>query len=121
MGSLTYGGTTVEFDDRLLAHLQIVVVNKLRRHDGFVLSWRDGEEMGGGRSAIWLDPSTPVYFTFDGSRVPGIDRDWLRRLADSADSSTGLVAMDESGHAMAAGRRSAARLGRQRERRFEHA
>jgi len=120
MGSLTYGGTAVEFDDRLLSHLQIVVVNKLRRHEGFVLSWRDCPEMGEGRSAIWLDPSIPLYFKFDGSRLPEIDRDWLHRLAESADSSTGLVVMDESGHPMTAGRRLSPRVTHRLEQRLQH-
>ena len=105
MGMLTYAGVAVEFDDRLLAHLEIVIVNKLRRHEGFVLSWRDCSDMGDGRSAIWLDPSIPLYFKFDGSRVPAINLDWLERLADSASSSTGLVVSDEDGLPERAGRR----------------
>lgn len=105
MGSLTYDTTVIEFDDRLLAHLQIVIVNKLRRHESFAMSWRDSAEAGEGRSAIWLDPSIPLYFKFDGSRVPAINRDWLERLADSASSSTGLVVSDEDGLPERAGRR----------------
>lgn len=97
MGSLTYDGTVIEFDDRLLAHLQIVIINKLRRHESFAMSWRDSAAVGDGRSAIWLDPSIPLYFKFDGSRVPSIDREWIERLADSAASSTGLLVIDEQG------------------------
>ncbi len=33
MGTLTYDAVVTEFDDRLLAHLQIVIVNKLGRHE----------------------------------------------------------------------------------------
>ncbi|MDN4598621.1 hypothetical protein [Leifsonia virtsii] len=49
------------------------------------------------RSAIWIDPSIPLYFKFDGSRVPDIDREWLARLSASADSSLGLIVTDEEG------------------------
>jgi len=97
MGSLTYDSIVIEFEDRLLAHLQIVIVNKLRRRESFAMSWRDAPEVGDGRSAIWLDPSIPIYFKFDGSRVPSINREWVERLAESAGSSHGLVVMGEDG------------------------
>ena len=97
MGTLTYDSIVIEFEDRLLAHLQIVIFNKLRRRESFAMSWRDAPEAGDGRSAIWLDPSIPIYFKFDGSRVPAINRDWVERLAESAASSHGLVVTGEFG------------------------
>jgi hypothetical protein len=104
MGTLTYGTAVIEFDDRLLAHLQIVIVNKLRRRESFAMSWRDLLDAGGGRSAIWLDASIPLYFKFEGSRVPAINREWVERLSDSAASSTGLIVTDEDGESRHAGR-----------------
>ena len=89
MGSLIYDSTVIEFDDRLLLHLQIVIFNKLRRRESFAMSWRDSPEIGDGRSTIWLDPSIPLYFKFSGSRIPAVNRDWLEILADSASSSSG--------------------------------
>jgi len=97
MGSLTYDSIVIEFEDRLLAHLQIVIVNKLRRRESFAMSWRDSPDVGDGRSAIWLDPSIPIYFKFDGSRVPAINREWVERLAESAAGSHGLVVTGEDG------------------------
>jgi hypothetical protein len=97
MGALTYGGMTILFEDRLLAHLQIVIINKLRRRECFAMSWRDSDQVGDGRSTIWLDPSIPIYFKFDGSRVPAISSDWVHQLAVSADSSHGLIVTDEEG------------------------
>jgi len=42
MGKLTYDSTlTVDFDDRVLAHLQLVIGAKLRRAESFYFSWRD--------------------------------------------------------------------------------
>jgi len=104
MGSLIYDSTVVEFDDRLLLHLQIVIVNKLRRRESFAMSWRDSPEIGDGRSTIWLDPSIPLYFKFAGSRTPTIDRDWIERLAESAASSSGLLVTDEDGRLETSGR-----------------
>jgi hypothetical protein len=97
MGALIYDGSVIDFDDRLLAHLEIVIVNKLRRREGFAMSWRDAAEAGDGRSTIWLDPSIPLYFKFSGSRSPAIDREWIERLAESAASSTGLIVCAENG------------------------
>ena len=104
MGSLTYHNTVVTFDDQVLAHLQIIIVNKLRRHESFAMSWRDSEEVGDGRSAIWLDPSIPLYFKFDGSRSPRIDREWI----ESANSSRGLIVTDAEGKPAGASRPFAA-------------
>lgn len=97
MGSLTYDSIVIHFEDRLLAHLQIVIVNKLRRRESFAMSWRDSTEVGDGRSAIWLDPSIPIYFKFDGSRVPSINKDWVDQLAESANGPQGLVVTGEDG------------------------
>jgi hypothetical protein len=87
MGSISYDGLVVVVDDRTLTHLQIVIVNKLRRGEAFLMSWKDSVEAGSGRSAIWMHPQVLIYFKFDGSRVPAINERWLRELADSAESS----------------------------------
>jgi hypothetical protein len=97
MGSISYDGLVVAVDDRTLTHLQIVIVNKLRRGDAFLMSWKDSVEAGSGRSAIWLHPQVLIYFKFDGSRVPAINERWLHELADSAESSRGLIVTTETG------------------------
>jgi hypothetical protein len=97
MGSLTYDGTTIGIDDRALTHLQIVIVNKLRRGESFLMSWKDSPEIGDGRSSVWMHPYMLLYFKFDGSRVPEIDGEWLADLSESADSSRGLIVMAEHG------------------------
>jgi len=99
MGSLTYDRVTVEFDDRILAHLQIVIVQKLRRGESFLLSWRNAAEAGNGRSSAWLHPAIPLYFKFSGGQPPSINPLWLAQLTRSANSSQGLVATGEE-HAM---------------------
>lgn len=97
MGKLLYGasGVEIEFDDRTLTHVQIVIANKLRRRESFFFSWRDDPAVGDGRSSIWLDPSVPLYFTYFGGRVPSINRTWIDLLTVSANSSGGLQLVQE--------------------------
>lgn len=105
MGTLTYDGVVVEFDDRLLAHLQIVIVQKLRCGESFLLSWKDAVSIGNGRSSVWLHPAIPLYFKFWGSRPPTINRQWIAELTASANSAHGLVVFGEDGsHQPTAGR-----------------
>ncbi|WP_375386831.1 ATP-dependent DNA ligase [uncultured Amnibacterium sp.] len=102
MGTLSYGHAIVEFDDRTLSHLQIVIMQKFRRGESFPMSWIDSIAIGDGRSAWWLTPSNPVFFKFDGSRVPAVDQAWVDRLTRSAESPRGLVVTDVDGGLIAA-------------------
>jgi len=95
MGTLTYDGMFVRFDDRVLAHVQIVIVQKLRRGESFLMSWRDSDSVGDGRSSIWLDRSIPLYFKFAGGHTPDLNREWIAALALSADSPRGLIVTSE--------------------------
>ncbi len=61
-------GASVELDDRVLAHLQVVIYAKLRRNEAFAFTWNHGSEHGGGRSSIWLHPTTPLQFFFYGGQ-----------------------------------------------------
>jgi hypothetical protein len=99
MGTLQYDGVLVEFDDRLLAHLQIVIVQKIRRGESFLMSWRDSSDTGDGHSAIWIHPTQNLYFKFVGSRNPTINQDWLDQLMLSANSPRGLLVMREGSRA----------------------
>ena len=97
MGSLFYGspGKEIAFDDRALAHLQIVITAKLRRRESFVFSWSNTLREGSGRGAIWLDPSSTLYFHYSGSRQPLINREWLAVLAKSSNTPAGLQFTEE--------------------------
>ncbi len=98
MGKLIYAGTTeIGFDDRVLAHLQIVVGLKLRRKEGFFFSWRDEQSVGDGRSAIWIDPAIPLLFRYSGGRQPKINKAWLEALTLSSNSAQGLQLTEEIG------------------------
>ena len=92
MGKLLYGDSDIEieFDDRALTHLQIVIGSKLRRGESFFFSWKDDPAIGDGRSSIWLDKSIPLYFKFFGGKMPTLNREWLEILTMSANSTVGL-------------------------------
>ena len=97
MGSLVYDGRTTHFDDRTLLHLQIVIVQKLERNERLLMSWKEGEAVGDGRTAIWLSPDVPLLFRFTDSAVAEVDEAWLERLGSSANSRSGLVVTDVNG------------------------
>ena len=99
MGKILYGdsGMEVVFDDRAMAHLQLVINSKLRRNEGFFLSWKDDVSVGDGRSSIWLSASIPLYFRYSGSKPISINREWLETLTLSANSTQGLQYTPEPG------------------------
>jgi hypothetical protein len=94
---MSYDGLSVQFEDRLLAHLHILILQKFRSKQSFVMSWVDGLGAGSGRTVIWLTPDLPIVFKFAGSRLPAIDRNWLAVLSESAESSNGLIVTNERG------------------------
>jgi hypothetical protein len=95
MGRLHYDGMTFDFDDRLLAHLQIVISAKLRRSEAFFLSWTPKPATGDGRHAIWVDTGVPIHLAYSGSRPPAINRAWVEKLALGANSAGGLIITEE--------------------------
>lgn len=96
MGKLTYDASLViDFDDRILAHLQIVITNKLRRDESFIFSWRDDADVGDGRTTIWLHPTISLVYKFLGGRAPQINKLWLEALTATANSPGGLHIVKE--------------------------
>jgi hypothetical protein len=96
VGRLIYDNTTaVEFDDRVLAHLQLVIGTKLRRGESFYLTWMDDASVGDGRNAIWLHAAVPLRFKYNGSRRPTINATWIQQMMALANSSEGLRLIPE--------------------------
>lgn len=97
MGKLMYGAGAleVEFDDRALLHLEIVIANKLRLGESFMFTWKDDNSVGNGRSTVWMDRAIPLHFKFYGSKVPTVNPRWLEELSASANSGTGLLLSPE--------------------------
>lgn len=91
MGRLVYGASKeVELDDRVLAHLKVVVLSKLRRGESLALSWTHDVSRGSDRSTIWVHPSASLQFVFGGSAKPELDRELVERLIDAANSPEGI-------------------------------
>jgi len=91
MGRFFYGtSVSAEFDDRVLAHLEIVITSKLRRSEGFSFSWRDDVRVGDGRTTVWVHSSSELVFKYFGGRPPMINRQWLDALSQSANAASGL-------------------------------
>jgi hypothetical protein len=96
MGSFHYDvGFSADFEDRLLAHLQIVIGAKLRRGEGFYFSWRDDGRVGNGRTTIWIHPAVSLRYKYYGGRMPRINPAWIRDLSISANSASGLQLVPE--------------------------
>lgn len=85
--------TSVEIDDRVLAHLRLVVMNKLRRNEPFMFDVDVND--GSGRRSFWIHASVPIQFHFYGGRRPRINRVWVEELVLSASSPNGLVIVPE--------------------------
>ncbi|MGV3712916.1 DUF7882 family protein [Pseudolysinimonas sp.] len=102
MGRLTYDGTIkVDFDDRVLAHLQLVIGAKIRRGESFHFSWRDDPSVGDGRTVVWIHPASNLSYKYYGSKQPAINRRWLEDLTTSANSAGGLHLVPEPSEAVA--------------------
>ncbi|GAB2831159.1 ATP-dependent DNA ligase [Microbacterium insulae] len=95
MGRFIYdtASNSVEIDDRTLAHLRIVVMNKLRRSEPFMFDVEVGD--GTGRRSFWIHPSVPLQFHFFGSRGPRINRLWVEEMMQAASGPTGLTILPE--------------------------
>jgi hypothetical protein len=91
IGKLIYGGIEIEFEDRALVHLQVVIGSKLRRGESFFLSWNDSPAIGDGRASVWLQSSIPLYFKYYGGKTPTLNREWIQVLTTSANSGQGLL------------------------------
>lgn len=93
MGTLRYHNEEFTFEDRVLAHLQVVISTKLRRSENFFLAWNVPAGSGSGRHALWIDNAIPLHITFSGSRPPQLNREWIESLMVS--SVTGGIRLSE--------------------------
>lgn len=96
MGKFIYDGQIrVDFEDRVLAHLQVVITTKLRRSESFTFMWKDDTTIGNGRTIVWLHESSSLVYKFYGSRTPQLNRTWLEVLTRAANSPSGLYVIPE--------------------------
>lgn len=95
MGNLIHGNHSYDFEDRLLAHLQFVIGQKLRKGEGFFLSWQKSHSEGDGRTSAWLSQYATIAFQYSGSREPEMSKAWVRALSALSHTSRGLIAISE--------------------------
>ncbi len=92
MGQFIYDDArAIEIEDRALNHLQLVIVDKLRRGECFALSLGDGDRT----VTMWLNPYTAIQFVYHGNRRPVVNRDWVEALAINAGVSGVLMLTPE--------------------------
>jgi len=96
MGKLVYDSSVkVDFEDRTLAHLQVVIDSKLRRGESFHFTWKDDASIGDGRTSIWVHPRCSLVYKYYGSRRPRLNMAWVDALAFAANAPTGLYIVPE--------------------------
>lgn len=97
MGALFYGDARVAIpiEDRALAHLQVVILSRLRRGESFAFSWDKPSSDGNGRGTIWLHPAIALAFDFSGGREASINRSWIDELLVTSMSMAGLRVIPE--------------------------
>jgi hypothetical protein len=105
MGFLIYGvAPAIRIEDRVLRHLQAVIIAKLRRGETFAFNWDqepgvEGAESGDDEAShgtIWISSASQLYFRYDGSRVGQLlNRHWLEVLMKASNSASGLYAAPE--------------------------
>jgi hypothetical protein len=99
VGQLLYGAgqTSIEIEDRDLAHLKIVMISKLRRNEAFSFSWhrKNGVPTDDRRITVWVNTTIELQFHFAEDAPPLINRRWLEALAISANTAGGLWLVPE--------------------------
>jgi hypothetical protein len=103
MGKFIYGvpPATVDIDDRVLAHLRMVMVTKLRRSEPFMFEFDLPASEGSGRRSFWVHPAVPMQFHFFGNREPRLNRAWIEELIREASGPMGLRIVPEPDDARA--------------------
>jgi len=96
MGALFYNGDDFEFEDRPLAHLQVVISTKLRRREPFVMSWRLPVEMGSGRRTVWIENGVAIHFAFATTLGTKLNPRWIEDMMVASARAGGLEVGPES-------------------------
>jgi hypothetical protein len=81
MGFLVYDTTReIAVEDRVLAHLQVVIIDKLRRAENFGLNLRSENRI----VMMWVTRSARLKFVYEGNRRPPINAAWVELMASEA-------------------------------------
>lgn len=89
MGHLTYGTREIPVEDRLLAHLSVIITQKLRRRECFLLTVPSGDRRLHAES-LWISANSDIGFAYAGNRVPSFNHEWLEQMMNESFSTQGL-------------------------------
>ena len=81
-------------DDRVLAHVKAVVTAKMRRGEGFLISWTDSGEVGHGRNSVWVHPECDLHYKFDADTPPKLDPAVLEEMNIQSIQARGIELAD---------------------------
>jgi hypothetical protein len=104
MGALIYGiAPAIEMDDRVLRHLQVVMIQKLRRNESFAFNWDqqpgvtgDTQHSKGTHGTIWISDASQLYFRYDGPRQKhALNPFWVDQLMKATYKADGLSVLPE--------------------------
>jgi len=95
MGWLHYESMMFSTEDRTLAHLEVALLQKLRRGECFFFRWRIAPENGSGRVALWCSPGIALRFRFGSAEPVEINKTWVEELIASSYSDGGMELSDE--------------------------
>ena len=92
MGFLVYDTTrAIVVEDRVLAHLQVVIIDKLRRAENFGLNLRSENHI----VMMWVTRSARLQFVYEGNRRPRINDAWVELMASEAGLTGSLQLLPE--------------------------
>ncbi len=89
MGTLKYGTRELPVEDRLLAHVGVVVTQKLRRRECFLLTLHPADRRSE-TDAIWVSAYNDISFAYSGNRIPSLNHAWLELMMTQSYSMHGL-------------------------------
>ena len=97
MGTFIYSDVArLDLDDRVLAHVQAVFANKLRRAESFMFTWTDETGADPARSSVWIHPAATMAFSYAETGPYSLSRSWVEALLHTANSAAGLHLVPET-------------------------
>ncbi|RWZ50060.1 ATP-dependent DNA ligase [Labedella phragmitis] len=89
MGMLKYGTREIAVEDRILAHISVIVTQKLRRRESFLLTLPASDRRMA-TEAMWMSCNSDIAFAYSGNRVPSLNHAWLEQMMTESFSAHGL-------------------------------
>lgn len=97
MGSFICADWQLRMDDRVLTHLEYVVVQQFRRGEAFLLSWVDAGGPDAIERSLWLSPHVAVGFDFDSADPVPLELAWVAALSSTVETAGGVRIADADG------------------------